>query len=131
MCSPDWLAHGSMAADKRGLEENHPNVIKDKRGMPTASITLKSERLGERPGCQSLLKALARATRQEKQTEVVNGKTQRPHGMARSQCGKPYKEFTKDSQRTSLTAWRIVYEGLGMRLDLVKGLIKFASGIGW
>lgn len=76
MGSPDWLVHGGMAADKRGLEENHPNMVKDKRGKPTASIALKSERRGlfclekgqDATHC-AIARTLARASRQEKQTK--------------------------------------------------------------
>lgn len=44
MCSLDWLVHSGVAADKQGLEGNHPNLIKHKCGKPTANSTLKTER---------------------------------------------------------------------------------------
>lgn len=78
-----------MAADKRGLEENHPNMIKDKHGKPTASIALKRERLGtfclekgqDVTQCTIELKNSSQSD-QARKTEGVNGKTQRHHGMA-------------------------------------------------
>lgn len=79
-----------MAADKRGLEENHPNMIKDKRGKPTASIALKSERRGMfclEKGQNALSLHYSQNSSQSIQARKTNkrrlgGNTQRHHGMA-------------------------------------------------
>lgn len=46
MCSLDWFVYGGMVVDKRGLEENYFNMIKDKCGKFIVSIIFKSERRG-------------------------------------------------------------------------------------